>query len=293
MVAETQTLTRDEVCKRGRFARAPKAIMARRDLSANAKLAYFAILDKAGDKRRTPIRDQEIADAAGISYRGAQLARKELAAAGLLTFDTKPGLRGGVTYAFRTPAVPTEGASVAPLPGKPEGAQPAPIGGHNGASVAQPLEDGLDLEQRLDIPEGGEPHGEPAKVSDGRGEKQPKQNTGQLVTAWHKGHKAQTGAAFARSATGKLGGMLKRATGDHGHELVYAAIGRWFGQGRTDYGPGLFLARLNGGNAELHGRGAGTPRTQGQFNAAPAPAETYAGAVTTYDCDTPGEEAAA
>ncbi len=77
---------------------------------------------------------------------------------------------------------------------------------------------------------------------------------GRLVALWCRGHKAQTGQAYPASGKGRLAGSLARLLGDFGEEATAAAIGRWFGADRRDFGIGLFEARLKGADAELTGR---------------------------------------
>jgi len=133
-----KAVTRRELLPPGGYAAIPKTILTDKRLKPASKLVYATLLDLCGPKRKHPVKDREIAEAAGLSKRAVGIAKQQLADSGLIELDSIVGRRGGCRYRFYQTASENS-AQNAPKPAKVNSAKSAPNKGVNSAKSALPI----------------------------------------------------------------------------------------------------------------------------------------------------------
>ncbi len=79
---------------------------------------------------------------------------------------------------------------------------------------------------------------------------------GRIVKLWIDRHAERVGCPPPKNANGKLAGILKNMLSGFSEADLAASVARWFATDRKDFGVELFKVKLEGGDAELTGRGS-------------------------------------
>jgi hypothetical protein len=239
-----------------RFYKLPQDLAARTDLTATAKIVFAVIRDHFGENVGSWPGRPRLSRLCGVTLNSIVKAVADLKAAGLLAVEKR---RSGQSNLYTLPQSVPETGTVLESTGNQNRTRNCTGG---------VPETGTEPYQKLHPNQTDSSNQTGERPSAARSEtpktakrpKTPKADTnrngagGRLVTLWAEGSKTR-GIVFGDR--GKVSGLLASmlAAGRTEADLS-AAVGRWWGADRGDYGFPLFKARLDGGNRELTGRAA-------------------------------------
>ena len=223
------------------FAKLPKAILARADLTPAAKIVFAVLQDRQGANGKSWPGERRLAADCGLGLGTVCACVRQLEAAGLVAVDRRGRGKGNHYRIAPGKCSDSERLEAAKCSDSEQGVrkserkrsdsernQTDPITRPKGAA-APPLE--------LTPPKAA-PSGNGA--------------AGRLTTAWAEGFRRR-GLEFrnARRVGGTFKTLLKRG---YPEMQLAPAVNRWFRPGRADYGIGLFVSKLDGASVELTGR---------------------------------------